>query len=385
MEHLFIPDELRAFLQQVVAILDARAQGRGNARDLDVDNAFRHESGFGGRVASGEGDDLYAFTYLTKDRKTRWEFKIHESAMREVADGLLVEVPGEPFDLERSGARKQSGQALLVWGEFEDDALRVASHEVLEQALDGLRLAADDRPWLVRLWSTTDDQVIAVLDRDECALYVVEAEEGYATSVGAGTHAPPTQVLDHDGRVLEVPGADRVPWSHARTALLLFAERGELGSSVRVDGRIPSGLMMMGDADRRAVLASRPPPPTQYEHCSLPRFVQFSQREPTVDTNRTPALVGIPALSIDELVAWANRLLVLLEERELLVFGRANRDEVAYELGNLLSVHAAEAEDVLDTADWLANEIGAIRGIVRVFASGGDLQHLLRRTRPGTE
>ena len=385
MEHLFIPDELRAFLQQVVAALDARAAGGGDERDLDEDNAFRHESGFGGRVAAGEGDDVYAFTYLTKNRKARWEFRIHESAMREVADGLLVEVPGERFDLERGGTRKPSGDALLVWGEFEDDALRVPTAEVLEEALAGLRLAADDRPRLVRLWSTTDDQVIAVLDRDECALYVVESEEGYATSVGAGTHAPATQVVDHDGRVLEVPGADRVPWAYARTALLSFAERGELGPGVRVDGRIPSGLMMMGDADRRAVLASRPPPPTDYARSSIPRFVQFSSREFTVDTNRMPALGTLPPLEIEELVAWATRLLALLEERELGVFGRANRDEVAYELGTLLSVHAGEAEDLLDTADWLANEIGAIRGIVRIFASGGDLQHLLRRTRPGAE
>jgi hypothetical protein len=36
----------------------------------------------------------------------------------------------------------------------------------------------------------------------------------------------------------------------------------------------------------------------------------------------------------------------------------------------------------MDTADWLANEIGALRGIVRIFASGGDLQFLLKRTRP---
>ena len=35
----------------------------------------------------------------------------------------------------------------------------------------------------------------------------------------------------------------------------------------------------------------------------------------------------------------------------------------------------------MDTAEWLANEITAIRGIHKLFATGGDLQIALRRSR----
>jgi hypothetical protein len=47
----------------------------------------------------------------------------------------------------------------------------------------------------------------------------------------------------------------------------------------------------------------------------------------------------------------------------------------------LLQAHGTEAQESIDTADWLANEIGAVRGISKVFATGGDLQIALRRTR----
>ena len=42
-----------------------------------------------------------------------------------------------------------------------------------------------------------------------------------------------------------------------------------------------------------------------------------------------------------------------------------------------------EAEHSIDTADWLANEIKNVRGVAKLFATGGDLQIALRRTRSG--
>jgi hypothetical protein len=67
--------------------------------------------------------------------------------------------------------------------------------------------------------------------------------------------------------------------------------------------------------------------------------------------------------------------------RELVELGKANLDEISYQLGGLLQAHGKEAQDSMDTAEWLANEITAIRGIDKLFATGGDLQIALRRSR----
>ena len=56
-------------------------------------------------------------------------------------------------------------------------------------------------------------------------------------------------------------------------------------------------------------------------------------------------------------------------------------DEISYQLGGLLQAHGREAQHSIDTADWLANEIGAVRGVEKLFATGGDLQIALRRSR----
>jgi hypothetical protein len=84
---------------------------------------------------------------------------------------------------------------------------------------------------------------------------------------------------------------------------------------------------------------------------------------------------------VEELSAWARRLIELLFSRELIELGQVSLDEVTYQLGGLLQAHGIEAEHSLETAEWLANEIGAVRGIDRIFATGGDLQIALRRSR----
>ena len=45
-------------------------------------------------------------------------------------------------------------------------------------------------------------------------------------------------------------------WRVVRPALLRFAERGDLGEEVLLDGSIPSQLLMLGDFDREIVSGS---------------------------------------------------------------------------------------------------------------------------------
>ena len=57
---------------------------------------------------------------------------------------------------------------------------------------------------------------------------------------------------------------------------------------------------------------------------------------------------------------------------------------MAYQLGSLLQAHAVEAEHSIESADWLAIEIGTVRGVRKLFATGGDLQVAMRRSRDAT-
>jgi hypothetical protein len=93
-----------------------------------------------------------------------------------------------------------------------------------------------------------------------------------------------------------------------------------------------------------------------------------------------PHEIEVP-LRLEELNAWARRLIEVLHARSLIELAKGNLDEITYQLGGLLQAHGTEAQESIDTADWLANEIGAVRGISKVFATGGDLQIALRRTR----
>jgi hypothetical protein len=89
--------------------------------------------------------------------------------------------------------------------------------------------------------------------------------------------------------------------------------------------------------------------------------------------------------SATELVAWGHRLIDVLLAQGLVELGRGpgmpSPDEIAYHLSGLLQAHGDEAEYVLETADWLANELARIRGVAKLFATGGDLQIALRRSR----
>ena len=58
-----------------------------------------------------------------------------------------------------------------------------------------------------------------------------------------------------------------------------------------------------------------------------------------------------------------------------------NLGDISYHLGELLQAHGIEAEQSLEAAEWLAKAIGAVGGISKLFATGGDLQLALRRAR----
>jgi len=368
-----VPDDFRAFMQRVVARLDAP----GEDEFLDAEDALQDETGYGGRVAAAQ----YRFTYITRDGLYKWELPLHEAAIRDIADGLLIEVMGERRDIVRTKQRQPSGEPLLVWGEYRDDALSVRNEEQFVAALGVLKAASFEAPRMLRLWSAMDDQCVAVIKGDACALYVVESIDGYGTSTGDRSRTESFELVDHDGTAITVPWADCIPWDAAQRGLVHFLQHGELGDEIPVDGRIPSALLMMGDIDRKAALATRGDAPNELMRSSLSRLGSPIPDEViAADETTQPVEVDGP-LKLEDLSAWAKRLIEVLYARELIELGHVNLDEITYQLGGLLQAHGSEAEFSLDTAEWLANEIGAVRGISKLFATGGDLQIAIRRSR----
>lgn len=305
-------------------------------RFYDDNEAFQHECGYGGKV-----DGAFHFTYITPDGHNRWEVALDEAQIRGIADGSIGEIAGLRDDMVRTVQRQARGLPLLIWGEYRDDALRAGD---LAHALDLLHASG---PRMLRLWSVGDDQCAAMLRGDACAIYVIESYDGYGTTLGGGAGFT---VTDHDGRPFEVPGADCVPWATAREALLHFAQHGALG--IPVDGSIPSGLLMLGDADRTAVIAQRGEPPTSVAASSLARL-----SDPFTD--------------------WASGLVAQLVELGLLVVSQ----EISEPLASLLQFHGNDAVEQPAMADWLCAQLAAMRGVARFAATGSDLQVALRRAR----
>ncbi len=376
-----IPSDFRTFIEGVMEQLDLRAAG--DEMILDAEDAFQGEVGYGGRMEKSDdpAGDLYRFHYITADGLHKWELVMREGAMRAIAEGMLIELEGTRHEIVKSARRQLVGHPLLIWGEYGDDALQLRNTSALIEALDTLHKSAQDRPLLFRLWSAADDQVVAVAWGEQCALYVVESLDGYATSCGDRSQTDSFAVTDHDGRSLAVPVADCVPWDRARNALLNFVDNGNLGPEIQIEGRIPTLLLMMGEIDRKAALETRAEPPKKLARSSLPRMMT-PVPEPVENEEPTMPVEAETVLTAERLSAWAKRLLEMLHARELIELGKSNNlDEITYQLGGLLQAHGLEAEHSIDTADWLANEIGAVRGISKLFATGGDLQIALRRSR----
>lgn len=417
MQPFLIPDDFRAFMQQVVGYLDAPSD---EPKFLDAEDALQDETGYGGRV---EGD-VYRFSYISPNGHAKWTVQLSEAAIRDIADGLLIEVMGERFDIVRTTGREPKGHPLLIWGEYADDALSARDRRELERAFDAVHALAAAAPRMVRVWSAVDDQIVAMVYGDACALYVIESLDGYATSCGDPGRTDAFEAFDYDGMPFEVPYTDCVPWAVAREALLRFVERGDLGPAVRTEGRVPTGLLMMGEVTRAEALAARAEPPRKLSQTSIPRLftpapagrspttpdaalpeAALPETEPRTETEGRPIddeapegagdagvpptivdaatgpVASEPPLPVEELAAWARRLVELLHARSLIELGRVSLDEITYQLGGLLQAHGDEAQRSLDTAEWLANEIGAVRGIDRIYATAGDLQIALRRSR----
>jgi len=175
-EPFYIPDDFRAFMQRVVAYVDTPSENQF----LDAEDALQDTTGYGGRI---DGDN-YKFTYITADGLHKWELPLKLAAVRDIADGLLVEIMGEKTEIVRTKHRAPSGEPLLVWGEYLEDSLSVSSDEAFLAALDSLQSSSYDAPRIIRIWSATDDQCVVVMKGDACALYVVESLDGYGTSTG---------------------------------------------------------------------------------------------------------------------------------------------------------------------------------------------------------
>lgn len=386
MQPFLIPDDFRDFMKSVVVYLDTGSPNGDMV--LDAEDAFDAECGYGGRI---DGVHTYRFKYITPDGVRRWEIVIDEAQIRDIAIGILIEVDAEPFEIVRTTRREPVGEPLMIWGEYAEDALHVRSEAELVGAIDALHTSSFEGPRLLRVWSAADDQLVAAVWGDRVALYVVESPDGYATSMGDQTLTESFEVTDHEGKTLTVPLADCVSWDYARRALVRFVEHSDLGD-IPVEGRIPSLLLMMGDVDRKAALAARAEVPRELARSSLPRMAtpapvpdapDDSIPEEVADQDELTSPIEVEApLGPVELSQWARRLIDMLNARELIVFDKGlNLDEISYQLGSLLGTHAVDAEHSLDTAEWLANEIGAVRGVSKLFASGGDLQMLITRTR----
>ena len=319
------------------------------------ENALEHECGRGGRIE--RGSTTYRFTYLEKGTGGRWEIELGEQQIRDIASGILEEVPALQL---AEGTRANRGDALIVWGEYDDDALRIRSLTDLGIALDGMAAASMEAPCMIRLWGTSDQQAIAALNGPDAAIYVVASEAGYGRSVGDPTRTETFRIIDHDVGPIDVPWADVIPWHIARAALLRFVEHGDLGDQVIIDGSIPTQMLMLGDYDRAAELESRRPPVVDPAQSSL----------------REKAPHG----------AWATRLLKSLIELQLIEIDMHIIDAILARLAILLLVHGDDALDTPDAANRLARDVSKVRGVGALFATGGDLQIALRRTQdPATQ
>jgi immunity protein Imm1 of predicted polymorphic toxin system len=339
-----IPDEFREVMREVTSRLD----WIDDRTELVGPDAVDSSCARGGRV---EGTDVFRFTYFGKDGHSRVEIELHEQQIRDIAGGHLSEIDVLELDPH---TRTQRGEPLLVWGEYDDDALRIRTLGDLELALDMLQAIGSDNPCLIRLWSDADDQVVCVLNHFECTLYVVASKHGYGTSVGDPTRRETFELVDHDVGGFSVPWNTCLPWRVVRAALLQFVLTGELGDGVILDGTIPSQLLVLGDFDRAAELATRRPPPVDPAKSSL---VEKSPHGP-----------------------WAQRLLDSLIELQLIEVDLQIVDAIRKRLTMLLTQFGHDAQDSVESANQLAKQLEKVRGVGALFATGGDLQIALRRT-----
>lgn len=342
LEPFSIPDDFRAFMRDVATRLD--------------DDAFQHECGHGGRAFGGAS---FTFTYLTADGQSRWELSLREQQILDIADGTITEIEGIRDDAVRTRRRTPRGPALVVWGEYRDDALRVPAAE-LGEVLELLHRGAATTPRMLRLWSRSDDQLVAIVHGDDVVLYVVESVGDYGTSVGDPQRAGGFAATDHEGQPIEVAWSECLAWDIARDALVHFAEYGELGDGFTLSGTLPTGLLMMGDFDRAAVVAARGEPPMAIAESSLTRLA---------------AAGAAPGL------AWTERFVELLVHHGLVaaLADRAAHAAAIAALAPQVAAYGAHAIGDEGAATWLARELARVFGAAH--ATSHDVAAALAHTR----
>jgi hypothetical protein len=343
MQRLAVTAELREFMRDVAAKVDW-----ADTKELFGAEALVAECARGGRV---EGTDVYRFTYYARDGHGRFMIDLREQQIRDIAAGHIDEIEALEHDPD---TRVPRGQALLVWGEYDVDALAVRSERELGVALDGLQAMGSIDPLMIRLWATADEQVVAMLNGAECALFVVRGTVGYGTSIGDSARTGTFELTEHDLGEVSIAWSNCLSWRVVRPALLRFAERGELGEEVLLDGSIPSQLLMLGDFDREAMLASRRAPVSDPAQTSLPDKIPHGE--------------------------WAGRLLRGLVELHLLELDTSILPAISARTAMLLLELGDDAQDEMPAAQKLAKELAKIRGIGALDATPGDLQIALRRT-----
>jgi hypothetical protein len=344
-EAFAVPEAFRELMRDVTAQLD---WGEGALVGPD---AIKAACGSGGRI---EGTDVFRFVYTADGRL--FEIELREQQIRDIVAGNLSEIDADQVD----GTRVARGEPLLVWGEYDDDALRIRTLGDLALALDALHAIGAQFPLAIRLWNASDDQIVCVMNGIDCAMYVVASTHGYGTTVGDPTRTEMFEITDHDIGALSVRWADFVPWRVGKPSLLRFVEHGVLGDEVILDGTIPSQLLMLGDFDRAAELESRREPPVEIVKSSL--------------VEKAPHAM------------WARRLVAELVDRHLIELDDSIIKAIVARVALLLVQYGQDAQDGIEAAAQLVKEVARVRGVGALFATDGDLQIALRRTQePQTE
>lgn len=349
-----VPEDLRAFLAEVVARLDARPA----AGALDAEDALQSGCGYGGRVA---GTDAFRFVYFTEARDERWTLSLTEKEIRAVAAGAQRKVAPRVEPIGHRVRPRPSGEAILQWGASGREAMRVQSAAELAAALEGVRALGERRPQAFRLWSRRDDLLRGVVSGGECALQVVWSDGTYARSEGRGGAHEALRAQDVDGEPVDARREHCVAWAEARAVALGFAEDGEIGA-LRTVATAEPDLVLAAAGGRRGVLADLGPVAAALEDASL--AVPSSAGE------------GATLTEGDEDLRWARELLAALGARRLVELEDEAR--AARGVAQLLREHGEDALGSHEEAEELAEAIAALPGVGELYASADELREALR-------
>jgi hypothetical protein len=203
-----------------------------------------------------------------------------------------------------------------------------------------------------------DDQVVAVAYGELCALYVIDRST-VTRSRRATSRDRFVRGADHDHQPPRCP----TPTAYPRTARnALTCSSITETSAPRSDEADPE--LAADDARRRK--RRLPRASRRVDHAfRLQRTVTPSRRDDTIDDHGAGELVRRSTRAARH----GRRLLEHLSSRELIELARQTSTRSAIS-SRLLQAHGTEAQDRLRSRRRLANEIGAARGIWKLFATG---------------